>query len=649
MAYKLKYYKVIESQGHAWRLVILQDTDADIVAQEIGGVLRSLRLVSQGDQADIDTPIIKTSLEMVFVDALDIEDGRKNGAWEEFYTSNATEYRVALQKDGETQWIGYVTPDSFSEDLRYRGSVSIIARDNLGALQDYMYDISGDEMGMVTLRELVKTALERVSFGMDLKDSGLWPACAEAASPSLYDVQFNSAAFRDKNWWEVLESVLYATGTVLRYVGAKMYKLSPIRGQGLGIYDSWAAVPKRNVRFCAYGHRELSPAAKSIKEDVSFEIEENIADFPMPSSNFGAAGSYNYMPSPTVSTDTVLGPIHAVVGGWDSRTTANSMLLNVFAYGDSMAHRFGKAGSVKDLYNVYLACNTYDSRTASFRQYVLPGTYQIRYDLFGLIGLYDNKTNVGYIETEALPTLDDYKVLVQFIGDDGSVWSFKHVSGGYTYEWVQQNITEGMTLSGSLPYTETLPEIEIPTAGYIIVTFSDVSAWVQKPSARASEGYYLGVNNIQISVIDNKAPIMEKLKITTEYDSRNNIILIHSPQFASNPSDIVSPRLVRNGMYVIDADGWPVGSEKWSWNRGDAQQPLAVLIHQQLLAYYSKPNNVLTGELLDASGETPDFSSLWKWNGKNHLLISGTLNILTGRMENAVLREFTRYDDMWEA
>lgn len=28
--------------------------------------------------------------------------------------------------------------------------------------------------------------------------------------------------------------------------------------------------------------------------------------------------------------------------------------------------------------------------------------------------------------------------------------------------------------------------------------------------------------------------------------------------------------------------------------------------------------------------------------------MSGTLNILTGRMEGAVLREFTRYDHMWE-
>ena len=81
------------------------------------------------------------------------------------------------------------------------------------------------------------------------------------------------------------------------------------------------------------------------------------------------------------------------------------------------------------------------------------------------------------------------------------------------------------------------------------------------------------------------------------------------------------------------------------FNDSDAPNPLPVLIHQQLLAYYSKPNNVLTGEL---ATDNPLFNALYEWNGKKHLLTSGALNVITGRMENVVLREFTRYDHMWE-
>ena len=38
---------------------------------------------------------------------------------------------------------------------------------------------------------------------------------------------------------------------------------------------------------------------------------------------------------------------------------------------------------------------------------------------------------------------------------------------------------------------------------------------------------------------------------------------------------------------------------------------------------------------------------LWNWHNAEHLLVSGSLNFLNGYIENAVLREFARYDDMW--
>ena len=95
----------------------------------------------------------------------------------------------------------------------------------------------------------------------------------------------------------------------------------------------------------------------------------------------------------------------------------------------------------------------------------------------------------------------------------------------------------------------------------------------------------------------------------------------------------------------INKDSWYESSEEWKFNNSDAENPLPVLIHQQLLAYYSKPNNVLTGEL---ATDNPLFNALYEWNGKKHLLTSGALNVITGRMENVVLREFTRYDHMWE-
>jgi hypothetical protein len=83
----------------------------------------------------------------------------------------------------------------------------------------------------------------------------------------------------------------------------------------------------------------------------------------------------------------------------------------------------------------------------------------------------------------------------------------------------------------------------------------------------------------------------------------------------------------------------------WKWSDGDLETQLPVLIHQQLLAYHSKPNNVLTGTMI-ADG-LPSFDCLWNWRGKAHLLLSGRVNLITGQMDGAMLREFIRYEDLF--
>jgi hypothetical protein len=35
------------------------------------------------------------------------------------------------------------------------------------------------------------------------------------------------------------------------------------------------------------------------------------------------------------------------------------------------------------------------------------------------------------------------------------------------------------------------------------------------------------------------------------------------------------------------------------------------------------------------------------WRGKEHLLMAGRVNLVSGTMEGAELREFVRYEDMW--
>lgn len=657
--HQLKYYKDIDSYGHHWRLEILQDTEQELTPLEIGRVLQSLRLQLIGDQADIDTPIVKTSLEMTFTDAPDLEADCKCGDWEEFYTSSSTEYMVKLWKDGEEEWTGYVTPDSFEEDLTYRGSVTIIARDNLGHLQDFTFDASGDENGMISLMEIVEGAKAVVNFAMRIYDDHslhhIWPYSPEDINARiLYSAaKFNISAFANKNWWDVLESALYACGCVIRYVGENSYVFTPLRNIGLAKRDWWPSVPRKEATFVSYARRSLSPAAKKIIDEVRFDIEENIGYYILHNGDYGEASTYEFMPDQQLdNTYLVSMPIHPVVsGGWDARTAKNTLFLNPHAYPAKLECRFGKGGDIHDVGNVYLATNVtysdWNNRTASFSQLVKPGKYQVQYDIFGIAALYDNNTTIGYIDSGAY--LSSYKLRIKFYGDDGSVWSFKHKYGSNEYEWVEEDIDDGISSGKPYAYTEKSPEFTIPVEGRLTVTISNI-LMVDPTSTEKSVGMYLGIRNVELNVLDNnEQPIMDELRIVTEYNDKNNITITRSPEFAFNPSEVVSSRVIRNGLFVNDQYGWPIGTEKWAWHRGAGLfQPLSVLIHQELLAYYAKPMDVLTGTMIDKADNNVRWDVIYTWSGKEFVLHSGTLNILTGQMESAVLRELIRYDRMWE-
>ena len=656
MAYQLKYYKDFVSQNHTWRLTIDQDTDLVLTAVEIGPVLQGLRLIVQGDQADIDTPIVKTSLEMVFVDADDLDDARKCGYWEEFYTSSATEYKVRLLKDNNLEWCGYITPDSFSESLQYRGSVTIIARDNLGALQDFEYDGLPDSSGMVSMMGLFNKAMSVISFPMSYSLSGMgvrrFAFTNDTTSPTeIYEVLFNNKTFQDQTWLEVLESVLTATGHVLRYVGSSKFIIASIRD--IPLYDKsyWWDVPVLEAKFCAYGQRELSPAVKTIIDEVKFDIEENFADTEMPASAYGEQGEYNILTSSDNLQEYPLiypMPVHAVVGGtWKARTVDTSMFLNPFAFPLKDGYSSKKQGDLRDTSVVYLAANNEDGtvsdRSAEWRCLLGPGKYRFSMKLDNPVALYDDNTKIGHIDLSMY--LSRLRFHLRFLAKNGSANQEYRTSSG---TWNRGTSTDANSLFPNVdfPATFEFPVLEVETIGEIqlLVTYVGTTKKMDSPEG-ISKGAYVPFKEFSLTDVNlENTSIPGSQKVTTAYNSKNNILIQRRPEFGFNAGDVASPKIIKNGMFILK-DNWYESSDQWIFNNSDAPNPLPVLIHQQMLAYYSKPNNVLTGELATSN---PLFNALYEWNGKKHILTSGALNILTDRMENAVLREFIRYDHMWE-
>lgn len=682
--YVLRYTKYINTPQTEWVLNIYQDREDAVDAVAIGPVLQGLRLVVQGDQADIDTPIIKTSLEMTFVDAYDLDNGKKNGGWEEFYTSSATEWKVELVDETRMQpiWTGYITPDSFSEDLRYRGSVTLIARDNLGTLQDTTCDCTDiqNKDGKVFIYDLIDKALEVSGCAMPMSyDLDSFPFAADNKPDAMWENGGNAlwhlvdaGRLGELNWWEALEKVLYSIGACLRYVGENRLVLVPMRDLPKLDTKEWWNVPTKAARFLAFGHRELVPGVKAITETNEWNAEaeaepEQVGKY---SGTSTLACQNIQLTGPTGKTN---GP-NFNVPAWgysnlktgEAVSSANSALLNVNNYARLRGEDSEAYGAWDDPSVFYVALNARVNKPLTFSREI----YSTKV-----------KTTISFVVDKPVTLTETYSQVMnlpvkgwsQFGTDPLVVMQIKHVdkeTGAVKYYtgsgWGSSASTISRPFSTSLITVDKpqeaskieIKEIEVPTTGTLSVSIVRIYINTLSITLRYNcVGVFLRVRDFCMQpVLPEDLGLMQKLTLTTNYSDRYAVRLTREPEFSVNATELPEVAYIPNAILNEGAYQYR-GLSDWIWLHGrDATGTLpqhtgislSRLIHQQLLAYHASPNNLLTGELVDVDHEHL-FSTLYEWGGVKHLLLSGTYNVLTGRMENAVLRSFARYDQMWEA
>jgi hypothetical protein len=147
---------------------------------------------------------------------------------------------------------------------------------------------------------------------------------------------------------------------------------------------------------------------------------------------------------------------------------------------------------------------------------------------------------------------------------------------------------------------------------------------------------------LSLSPVDNK-PMQETNNVNTNYAQENNVILTRDPHFAPAMNSVALPAFIGNGIFYQHGDS-VLPARSWGWQGGSKQQ-MAVWNHLSLLSYYAKPNNLISGTIVNAN--ITGGAYIYVWKGKEHILVSGRYNYLTEQIEGAVLREFARYEDMW--
>ena len=654
--YKLRLTKNLSHGSHTVSLAIYEKTDSQyMLIQQIGDVLQSLEYGIQGRDGEFAPAIQKTSLTMTLIDApeMDANTIQKWGGWEMFYTNDATMFRVDLRIDGELEWSGYITPDSYEEDLMHHAAISITARDNWGRLNDFEFDHKGDEFGMISVIDLVNAAAKKagVAMGVSVNDAAAWPTCNGV---KLYDHMVNVKAFEGETWWSAVTDTLEGLGLSLTFKGGASFDLAPVRGVVLKGCESMDVVPVSSFVFEAPGHRSLAPAVKEIVEKTEFEISDDMLNAPdMTQSSFVAGAGFPYTTQPYGVVETTL-PVFMLGSDqlWKNGSTGSYYsLLNPYNYvtkeGDDDVR-------LHDGQTLFLACNPGTITDYATAYQKMRGVYTripmtmykatIGFEIKPGVRLFDNKGKIGTApirEDYICPLISDVIAKIYYTPADGSTGSYYD---GKTWKTGNAAYAVIRMPEGSYTAEVEIPSPDIEKPGVLTIHFfcGHYIVYGEYDDEEAGDGIYMPISNI---VLKPTRQQRSTDKVTTKYSEQNNVILSRAPKIACVNFDTTAPAEVINGVYA-PTSGRPA-ARVWSFTDEDVTLP--VLIHKQLLCWYARPMNVLTGTLIyNELKDYPSFGQLWNWKGREFVLTDGRVDLISGRMRNAQLREFVRYEDMWD-
>lgn len=673
--YYEKYRKEITQEGGATYRLSIHEYRASALPSgypyEIGGLV-SFNLVLQGQQSDVFNPIVKTSLEIVLVDMSDeplINQGgtrSKQGQWEEFFTPDSTKFKVVLsKKSGNTVtpiWTGYITPDSYEEQLVYHGTVSVIARDNLGHLGDLDFDGVEDEGGMVSVGLLVTQALAKVG-AMSLKDmtadyaNGNHILCQDAdrdlTAVNLKSLYVNITACRGKKWLEVLESVLDSVGLTLRYAFDNTFMLAEI-GMIPEYLDGTRGGGVRSFKMLnSSGGRRFVPAARLIEEIFNAE--------------YGAllevdTQSTDYSPA-TITIGGVSGTFDEPVGSHPFRRTGaigmidplsghyyNPRVGSIFYSGQDLFFTAIKSTDAVSNYGTIKAEIPIsvggENLTIRFRLYVgaysRDGDYISGGAIFSSQAARHRRPDGTYHQSMAARYMVVYDNGTQrfYLNDSGIFQEAQYVfnesaTSGY-------NSTQGRYGADSV---EVERQVGLPnTPGTLEVIFQPFLLTNNAAPSLSTGNYFGRIYGLEITQDDES---WKGYDIKTNYDDKNNIVLSREPAFGQ-VSDVVCPRVLKNGLYVKGSGGQFPAAGVFYWrNKADDNLMLAVLIHQQMLQYYSRPEKQITADIIDATDGLLSFNNIYSYRGEKYIIQSGSFDIINNMLSGVVMRTWRGWASLW--
>ena len=648
-SYSLKYYgETMNYRKQQSRVEIWQKGSVGSSYPRKIGDIRGLSLAINGNE-DIDAPIVKTILNLSMADTWDevqIESANatKHGVWEEFYTPDSTAYLVKLftKEEGDTnwehRWSGYITPDNWKETIGYRGDVGIVARDNLGHLQDFDFDLQGDSDGLVSAYDIIDGALAKIAFPMDVEiadeEDGaralLLEADAASGSHGLFDACLAVDNFKGESWEKVFKDVLDSLGLTIRFVDGNTVVVTFIRN--LSLCGNIGAPVPQTIEFYGAGTRMLVPAYKDVKVETDFHYKQDVT---FPAKVLGAYGSnenfhwlyYDERRQQNISGDAARTDVAQTGRGWFSLQKA---FVNPASY--FITARGGGAAIVDPETTALLIANATDP---TVQQAEAGYTF----------GKVNTPAAVVSLNVTASFTLSGRYLLRSGILESYE-WTAAYVVGLNAYWWngSQWKNTQAVwteTTENKMDFSAPMNLRDMDEGGVLTIFIRNI---------KASTGFCIGVEGVKMECNDPSTSLKGDL-VTVVNNSSYNVRAKRTP-----PYGFLSKQVVWNviGNYPgvfwkIDAGGsikpFPYQAV---WSDGTENLAVPVQWAKQTLMFHHSTLQQIEGQVGVIQNGMWRFDRPSYYKGHNFLQQGGTWDLLSGHVTGVSLREYIDYATLWE-
>jgi len=629
MAYGLKYTQYIEKGGAQVQIKVYEKdwAGASYGMAHVTGL--SLQII--GGQSNILSPLLKTSLSFSLVDAYDQgttqADGtacvnaqnEKCGRWEEFFTPDATKYKVELiskpspSASASVIWTGFITPDSWSENMIYRGSVTITARDMLGALQDKEFDLTG----RVSVRDVITGALAACEcpMALQLTESHF---LVNSNGHSILDHTFAASTFSGDTWAQAIEKTLDSLGLVLRYNGTNNVVLTSLR-----YLAADTTIGAHGIEFInRSGLRQLDPALKSITETFDVDILRIDAADP-DATQFAATGSnltqkiVTHLSNGATMTNTNYIPAYTLAQAGGEGWSGSLAVPQLGTPTDDIAVR-----------KMYIPTDIEESVEATYYNPRLRGTFAFKFTQDGpLAWLTGSAGALKLSHYWGGDGVEEIRVRVEALVNGVR----KYLSGGG--DW---------TTSADSFVISVGQEVSVPDSGAVGVSIVivKVKAATHLPAYNA----VFAALNLSVSPASEGTALISEWKTTTNYDQANNVTIKRDPSVGSAG---VGGCVDFYGNVLAYGDA--IATDEWNWSGAAGGYPLAVMIQAQVLCFHAAAASVFTGTAHDKA--TPEAAALPGYRigyyDRVGVILSGTYDFCSGFVAQTIAREFYTWEEVW--